>query len=129
MGSFNNDLAANGNLGGFNPVQLFTGERDVTSNHAAMLRNQTFARFLVVAYNAAGLLVPWAPAAVDSSAIIAGVISQPVASGATDDTVMAQFYDGGVFNFELAVFPGGVTLQQVKAATAGKTLTFEKLYG
>jgi hypothetical protein len=129
MGSFNNDLAANGNLGGFNPVQLFSGEKPVTTNHAAMLRNQTFAKFTVVAYSAAGLLVPWAPAAADSSAIIAGVIAQPIASGATDDTVMAQFYDGGVFNYELAVFVNAATLQKVKAAQAGRTLQFEKLYG
>jgi hypothetical protein len=129
MGIIQGDLAGNGNYGGFNPVQLFAGEKQVTTNHAAVKRNQTLAKFTVVAYDTSGLLVPWAPAATDSTAVIAGVLAQPITTGATDDTQMCPFYDGGVFNFELAVFANGVTLAQVKAAQAGKTLTFEKLYG
>lgn len=129
MGTLNNDLAAGGNFGGFNPVQVFSGEKMVTTSHAAVKRNQTLAKYTLVAYDPTGLLVPWAPAAADSTAVIAGVLAQPITTGATDDTQSCPFFDGGVFNVELAVMPGGVTLAQLKAAQAGKTLTFEKLYG
>lgn len=129
MGTFKNDLAGNGNLGGYNPVQLFAGEKKITTSFAPVKQAQTLAQYTVVAYDVNGLLVPWAPAASDSTAVIAGVLAQPITSGATDNTQNGQFYDGGCFNFELAVFPGGVTLAKAKAVQAGKTLTFEKLYG
>lgn len=129
MNTFPDDGAASGNFGSILPIQIFAGQKPVTTSHAKVLRNQTLAKYTVVAFTPAGLLTPWAPAAVDSTAVIAGVLAQPVVTGATDDTVSAPYYDGGCFNFDLMTFAAGVTLAQVKAAQAGKTVTFEKLAG
>lgn len=127
--TFNNDLAASGNFGSILPIQLFAGDKPVSTSNGLVKRNQTLAKFTVVAYDPTNLLVPWNPAGADSTKNIVGVTCQPIVTGATDDTQSISFYDACCFNFDLATFPGGVTLAQVKAAQAGKTLTFEKLYG
>lgn len=124
-----NDLAANGSFGSFNPVQIFAGEMDVITDHGTVAAATTIEKFRVLAYDVNGNLVPWAPAAGDSTNKIVGIAAQPITTGAGDTTQSVPFWKGGCFNFDNLVKPAGVTLQQMKALLALTTLGVEKLFG
>ena len=59
MASLPNYLAGNGDLGSWEPTQLFAGEADIVTDGGEVA--VAFARYQVIAKNAAGKLVPYDP--------------------------------------------------------------------
>lgn len=124
-----NDLAANGSFGTFNPVQIFSGEMDIITDHGTVAAATTLEKFRVLAYDVNGNLTAWVPGAADSTNKIVGIAAQPITTAAGDTAQSIPFWKGGCFNFDLLVKPAGVTVQQMKALLALTTLGVEKLFG
>lgn len=113
-GYSNADWLANANHaeGSYSPTQLFTAEDDIKTGAATVLTGQVMAVLTIVAFNAANKLVPWAPAAMDSTAKPVGVMACDVntgaANGGTNADTILPFYEGGCFNPDLLVWPAAL---------------------
>jgi hypothetical protein len=109
----------------FTPTQLFTAEDDIKTKPALVLTNQTLAVLTIVAFNAAGKIVPWDPTA--TVAVTGGAASQTapapqakpagILATAIDTTSggpagagdrSAEIYVGGCFNPDLLVWPASL---------------------
>lgn len=109
----------------FSPTQLFTAEDDIKTKPALVLTNQNLAVLTIVAFNAAGKIVPWDPTA--TVAVVGGATSQTAPApqakaagvlatainttsggpaGAGDRS--AEIYVGGCFNPDLLVWPASL---------------------
>lgn len=108
------DIALYGQAGSYAPTPLFAGDQDVITDTGLVAPNQTLAKLQVVAYDANGQFVPWAPAATDTTKTPVGIISQAITTGASAASI--GFYRAGFFNFAALVVPNGVTKDQLKAA-------------
>lgn len=103
-----NDLAGNWSWDGVQPQQLWAGEYPKhTSDGVAGGTDETFAKYEVVAYDAATTTyVKYDPAAEAGSAAATpvGFAAQPTVSG---DSI--QVYDSGAPNHEALVWPESLT--------------------
>lgn len=125
------DLAGNGTLGTFDDVQLYSGEADIVTDSALVADEQNLAKYTVVAKNAAGELVPWAPAAVDTTAVAVGILAQAMdttdATG-TSEATDCPFFIGGVFNPLALVWPVAAdTLAERVAAFQNTNISIRRL--
>lgn len=94
--SLPNYLAGNGDLGSWEPTQIFAGESDIVTDGGACGAAVTI--YQVVAKNAAGAIVPHDPTAKDGEnpapqATAIGIAAQPSENGKN-----IPYYIGGVFN-------------------------------
>lgn len=80
----------------YTPLQLFSGDRDVTTNTGTLVSGQNLAQYAVVARDTGGKLTAHVPAAVDSTANAVGILCDAVNATAGDRS--CRFYDGGSFN-------------------------------
>jgi hypothetical protein len=124
----NGDLAAGGSLGSLNPVHVYAGDIDVVSESNTYEGGQTIKQYTVMARNAAGNLVPWDKAAVDTTNEIVGIAAQPITTAAATPANGPTFV-GGFFNFEILVKPAGTTLLDMKKALDGRILQVGVLTG
>lgn len=98
--SLPNYLAGNGDLGSWEPTQIFAGEADIVTDGGAA--GATIQIYQVIAKNAAGAFVPHDPTATTGTSpdevpapesVAIGIAAQPAASGKN-----VPYYCGGVFN-------------------------------
>ena len=94
--------------GSFTPTQLFTAEDEIKTAPGLVLTGQNLAFGTIVAFNAADKLVPWAPAAMDTTAVPVGVIATAINTTAPAGDRQAEFYEGGCFNPDLLVWPAAL---------------------
>lgn len=125
------DLAGNGTLGSYDEEQLYSGEADIVTDSAMAAEEQNLAKYTVVAKDADGALVPWAPAAVDETAVAVGILAQPVDTTAATGTGVATsvpFFIGGVFNPNALVWPVAAdTLEERVAAFQNTNISIRRL--
>ena len=132
----NSQLAGNGSLGSYNPVEVFAGELDIVSDSLPFEGGQTIAQYQVLGYNAAGNLVPWDPTAVTTDdppvpapqATIAAIAAQPITTAAATPA-RGPVWTGGYFNFAILGVPAGVTVDQMKRELSLKNLQVGVLKG
>ena len=94
--------------GSFTPTQLFTAEDEIKTAPGLVLTGQNLAFGTIVAFNAADKLVPWAPAAMDTTAVPVGVIATAINTTDPAGDRQAEFYEGGCFNPDLLVWPAAL---------------------
>lgn len=92
----------------YSPTQLFTAEDEIKTGAATVLTGQDLAALTIVAFNAADKLVPWAPAASDSTAVPVGVLATSINTTSPAGDRFAPFYEGGCFNPNLLVWPAAL---------------------
>lgn len=115
MASLPNYLAGNGDLGSWEPTQLFAGEADIVTDGGMVA--VAFARYQVIAKNAAGNLVPFDPTTPDTpEATAIGIANEAGVVG-----TYAPYYIGGVFNHEALVWPAAVDTLLKRQAVFDRT--------
>jgi hypothetical protein len=117
----NMDDLASSNLtyGSYTPFQLFAGDQDTVTSNDPVAPNTAIAKFQVVARNAAGQLVPHAPAASDTTKVAIGIACQPLASNAA--AVRLPYYIGGAFNHAALVWDATLTTLAQRKAVFDRT--------
>jgi hypothetical protein len=123
-----NELAGDGDLGGFQPENLWAGDKPVSSTRGVIAAGLDFVKFEVVAKNAAGLLVKLTQATGTVTDKAEGVL--PHAVNATLGAEETPYWDGGCFNHEKLVWPAAIdTLAERQAAFAlgNRDVTVEKM--
>ena len=115
MASLPNYLAGNGDLGSWEPTQLFAGEADIVTDGGEVA--VAFSRYQVIAKNADGKLVPFDPTTPDVPAATAiGIANEAGVVGS-----YAPYYIGGVFNHEALVWPAAVDTLLERQAVFDRT--------
>lgn len=115
MASLPNYLAGNGDLGSWEPTQLFAGEADIVTDGGEVA--VAFARYQVIAKNAAGKLVPYDPTTpANPEATAIGIANEAGVVG-----TYAPYYIGGVFNHEALVWPAAVNTLLKRQAVFERT--------
>lgn len=94
--------------GSFTPTQLFTAEDEIKTAPGLVLTGQNLAVLTIVAFNAADKLVPWAPAAMDTTAVPVGIMAMAINTTDPAGDRQAEFYEGGCFNPDLLVWPAAL---------------------
>lgn len=98
--SLPNYLAGNGDLGSWEPTQIFAGESDIVTEGGICAADITI--YQVIAKNAAGAMVPHDPTATTGAgddavpapqSVAIGIAAQPAKNGQN-----VPYYIGGVFN-------------------------------
>lgn len=114
----NADWAAAGitDEGSFTPTQLFTAEDEIKTKPAMVLTGQDLAFGTLVAYNTANKIVPWAPAAVDSTAKCVGALATAINTTSPAGDRHAEIYVGGCFNPDLLIWPAALDTYLERAA-------------
>lgn len=92
----------------FTPTQLFTAEDEIKTAPVTVLTGQVLAVLTIVALNAAGKVVPWAPAAGDVTAKPVGVLATAINTTSPAGDRHAEIYEGGCFNPNLLVWPAAL---------------------
>lgn len=122
MPNLPNYLAGNEDLGSWAPVQIYSGDADIHSDGGVCGAN--FAIYTVLAKNPAGLLVPHAPAAEDSTATALYIAAQAGVTGRT-----CPYFTAGQFNPAALVWDASLTtLAQRQAAFAGTPVIIKAVY-
>lgn len=80
----------------FTPLQLFSGDRKVTTNTGTLVTGQDLAQYAVIARRTDGKFTAHVPAAVDSTARAVGILCDAVDATSADKGI--RYYDGGTFN-------------------------------
>lgn len=107
--------------GSISAVQLFTAEDEIKTKPAMVLTGQNLAFGTIVAYNAADKIVPWAPAASDTTAKPVGVIATAINTTApVAGDAHAEIYVGGCFNPDLLIWPAALDTYLERAAALDK---------
>ena len=107
---------------------LFAGDKHVTTLPVKVASGQNLAQYAVVGrISASGLIVAWAPAQTDGSQNAIGVLLHAVdaTAGNRDGTI----YNGGSFNIDALVWPGGATTIQKVRAFDGTAIETKALPG
>lgn len=113
--SLPNYLAGNGDLGSWEPTQIFAGEADIVTEGGAA--GADIAIYQVIAKNAAGAMVPYDPTSADSpEATAIGIAAQPAKSGQN-----VPYYIGGVFNHAALGWPATVDTLVKRQAVFDRT--------
>ena len=124
MTPYPNNLAGNGTQGGFDPFQLFAGDKETVTANRAIPAGVAFARFEVAVDNA-GTLAKYTGQA-DVKLV---VVCNPIAADATP-LPFAAVYVSAFFNHEALVWPSGVaTLAARQTAFQGTEIQVGKLLG
>lgn len=122
--------AGSRDLGSVDPDQLFAGEADIVTDYGTMLTGQNLAQYTVLAKNAAGKLVPWAPAAVDGTQIAHSILALSVNTTSPAGDQSVPIFIGGVFNEARLVWPAAAdTLEERKAAFDRTNISIQRLGG
>jgi hypothetical protein len=107
---------------------LFAGDKHITTIPVKVLSGQNLAQYAVVArVSASGKVVAWAPAASDGSQIAIGVLVHAIDASAGDRD--GTIYNGGSFNIDALVWPGGATTVQKVRAFDGTAIEVKALPG
>jgi hypothetical protein len=115
MASLPNYLAGNGDLGSWEPTQLFAGEADIVTDGGVVA--VAFAKYQVIAKDATGKLIPFDPTTPDVPAATAiGIANEAGVVGS-----YAPYYIGGVFNHEALVWPAAVDTLLERQAVFDRT--------
>lgn len=115
MASLPNYLAGNGDLGSWDPTQIFAGEADIVTDGGEVA--VAFDRYQVIAKNAAGKLVPFDPTTPDTpEATAIGIANEAGVVG-----TYAPYYIGGVFNHEALKWPAAVDTLLKRQAVFDRT--------
>lgn len=96
--------------GSYSPTQLFTAEDEIKSAAALYKTGQNIAVLTILAKDATGDLVQWAPDATDTTAVPVGVAAADMdtsASGYNGDT-SGPYYVSACFNPDLLVWPASL---------------------
>lgn len=123
-GYSNADWIAQGNTleGQFSPTQLFTAEDDIKTAAALYKTGQIVAVLTILAKDATGDLVPWAPAAEDVTAVPVGVAAADMNTGNTNGGYNADtygpYYVSACFNPALLVWPAALAAASYEAKLA-----------
>ncbi|QMV34306.1 head decoration protein D [Salmonella phage vB_SentM_sal2] len=121
--SLPNYLAGNGDLGSWEPTQIFAGEADIVTEGS--VAGADIAIYQVIAKNAAGAMVPYDPTATaDASpeatpapqSVAIGIAAQPAKSGQN-----VPYYIGGVFNHAALGWPATVDTLVKRQAVFDRT--------
>lgn len=108
-------LAGNGDLGSYEPTNLFAGEQDIITDGGEVAI--AFAKYQVIAKNAAGKLIPYDPTVADAPAAVAiGIANEAGTVGS-----YAPYYLGGGFNHEALVWPATVDTLAKRQAVFDRT--------
>lgn len=123
MASIPDRLAGNGDLGSWEPLQLFAGESDIVTDGGEVAA--AFAVYQVIAKDASGKLIPFDPTDAESPAATAvGIANEAGVVGSN-----APYYIGGVFNHEALVWPASVgTLAKRQAVFERTNIHIGNLY-
>ena len=113
-------VAGNIDLGSHAPVELFAGAAPIITNSRPIAADVQ--EYQVVALNAAGAIVPHAPAAGDTTAVAVGV-SCYAAVAADNDAV--SIYEGAFFNHEALVWDATLTTLAQRRAVFSATGTIK----
>lgn len=114
-GSLPNLVAGGGPIGSWEPTHLFSGDADVHTDGAVAGAN--FAIYTVLAFNAAGQLVPHAPAATDGTENALGIALTAGVNGQK-----TPYYTAGQFNPDALVWDASLTtFEQRQAAFRNST--------
>lgn len=119
-----NDLAGGQTLLGTNaPEELLAGEAPLITDYAPVTTNgsTSFAKFEVIALNAAGAVVKWVPAAEDATAIPVGVLAQPIP---INSATKVPYFCAGFFNHEILVWPVSISTLVLRKAAFLRTPVF-----
>lgn len=110
-------LAGNAGMAFPQPVQLFAGDLDVTTNRRQVADGITLAKYEVIAV-VGDKIVKYNPAATDGSQNAAGIMPNAVDTTAVTGQWSA-FYTGGDFNHAALVWPSSLdTLAKRRAVFA-----------
>lgn len=113
--SLPNYLAGNGDLGSWEPTQIFAGEADIVTEGGPA--GADIAIYQVIAKNAAGAMVPYNPTTPDApEATAIGIAAQPAKSGQN-----VPYYIGGVFNHAALGWPSTVDTLVKRQAVFDRT--------
>lgn len=108
-------LAGNGDLGSFNPTYLFAGDQEVLTDGGEVA--VAFAKYQVIAKNAAGKLVPFDPTTADApEATAIGIANEAGTVGK-----FTPYYYGGGFNHEALVWPAATDTLLKRQAVFDRT--------
>lgn len=113
-GYSNTDWLAQGNTleGSYTPTQLFTAEDEIKTSAAKYKTNQNILVLTILAKDSTGDLVPWAPAAVDTTAVPVGVAAADMnttnANGGYNADTYGPYYVAACFNPDLLVWPAAL---------------------
>lgn len=125
-----NNLAGNGDHGGYFPFQLFAGEKEIVTSQAICAPLQgAFAQFEVFALDGNGMIAKYNPAGVSPLNRAVGVTAQPIDANQSG-TAMYPYYRSAYFNHEALTWPAGMgTLEARKAALIGSEIEVGALLG
>lgn len=108
------------NEGSSSQTIVFTAEDDIKTQSAIALTGQVLAFGTIVAYNPADKLVPWAPAAADSTARPVGVIATAINTTNPAGDRHTEIYVGGCFNPDVLIWPAALDTYAERAAALNK---------
>lgn len=130
------EVAGNFDLGTRSPNQLYSGEADIVTGPITYAAGFIFARYQVLARNAAGACVPLDTTQTDGRqnafAIAAGYLNTTAAAGAAADGLtvpvmggavdtVSEGFLGGVFNPDLLVWPAALATPVSRARQFDRT--------
>jgi hypothetical protein len=121
-------LAGNGDLGSFEPEQLFAGETPVRTSRKTFLTGQVFAQFEVVGIDAAGKVVKLADETGEAHFVLPHAIDTS-ATGYNADAD-APVYEEACFNHEILVWPAAANTlaeRQAMFARGNPKITVERV--
>lgn len=123
------DFLAQSEVGdSFTPPYLFAGDKAVTTIPGKVVTGQNLAALAVVGrVTASGKLKVWNPAGSDGSEKAIGILVHAIDATSADKD--ATIYNGGSFNIDALVWPGGTTTAQKVGAFDGTPIEVKALPG
>lgn len=104
----------------YQPPELFAGDAEVVTNAHLFATGLNLPINSIVAYNASGELVEWAPGATDGTEVAVGITCEAVDTSA--GAAVNPIYEGGYFNTDALNWPGAATATQKQNAFAGTAI-------
>ena len=101
--------------------ETFFGDAPIITNVYMVAADTVLIAHSVVAFNASGELVEWAPGGADSTADAVGITAEVIDT--TGAAAMHPIYVGGKFNTNAIMWPTGATDEQKKMAFIGTDIT------
>lgn len=105
------------------PIQLLAGDGGVlVTDGAPLAPTTTLLQYTVIAKNAAGQIVAWAPAASDVTNKAIGILAQDASSDPANTAAggvapnYCPYFKGGKFNHLALIWPGSVTTLAARMA-------------
>lgn len=109
----------------YTPNELFAGDAPVITNARMVATGLTLVINSIVAFNASGELVEWAPGAADATATAVGITCEAIDTSA--GVAMHPIYEGGYFNTDALNWPAAATAVQKDQAFVGTSIHHRSL--